>query len=92
MPDLSYANLQGANLEGANLDKANLEGANLDKANLHGAGLWKANLEGATLLESRGLTREQIAKAIIDKATKLPDYLRFLISRPGKNPGGRLRG
>ena len=52
--DLSYANLDGANLRGANLgyanlDGANLRGANLGYANLRGANLRGANLDGANL-------------------------------------------
>jgi uncharacterized protein YjbI with pentapeptide repeats len=52
--DLSWANLQGANLlhtnlQGAHLGDANLQGANLLHTNLQGADLWDANLQGANL-------------------------------------------
>jgi hypothetical protein len=56
-PDLSSANLEGANLKGAYLFDANLDGANLSEANLKGAylfdaNLFKANLKGANLSEA----------------------------------------
>ncbi len=56
-PDLSTANLRGANLfkadlRGANLSKANLSEANLSLANLRGAILNRANLFGASLSEA----------------------------------------
>jgi uncharacterized protein YjbI with pentapeptide repeats len=56
-PDLSGANLHGANLReanlhGANLREANLHEANLTEANLHGANLRGANLHGANLLRA----------------------------------------
>ena len=47
--DLRGANLQGADLEGADLWRADLEGADLRGANLEGADLRRANLEGADL-------------------------------------------
>ena len=33
-------------------------------------------LEGADLRDVKGLTREQLATAITDETTKLPDYLK----------------
>jgi len=59
------------------LSAANLSGADLSKANLRGAYLNNANLQGADLTFSRWLTKEQIAKAKTDETTKLPDYLDF---------------
>ncbi len=47
VPDLSEANLGGADLLLANLDRANLAGANLSRAYLGGAHLDRANLSGA---------------------------------------------
>jgi hypothetical protein len=47
--DLSYADLEGANLYRADLTGANLSGANLIGANLTGAILYDANLTGANL-------------------------------------------
>ncbi len=75
--NLKRANLQKADLQEANLKVSDLQGANLNKANLQGADLWKADLRGATFVGSRGLTREQMADAIVDGATKLPEYIEF---------------
>ena len=46
-------------------------GLNFKNANLEGT-----NLKGADLSDARNLTREQLAKAIIDETTTLPAYLR----------------
>jgi uncharacterized protein YjbI with pentapeptide repeats len=48
-PDLSGADLSGANLRGADLSKANLRGADLSKANLDGANLSQSNSGAADL-------------------------------------------
>jgi uncharacterized protein YjbI with pentapeptide repeats len=48
-PDLSYADLKGANLSRYNLSDANLYSAKLDDANLRGANLSGANLSDANL-------------------------------------------
>jgi uncharacterized protein YjbI with pentapeptide repeats len=50
--DLSGANLSRADLSGANLSGADLSGANLSRADLSGANLMKANLSGANLVEA----------------------------------------
>ena len=57
-PDLSEANLSGAELSLANLIKASLIGADLSEANLRGANLFQAdlheaNLRGANLSEAK---------------------------------------
>jgi uncharacterized protein YjbI with pentapeptide repeats len=52
IPDLSKANLRGADLRRANLRKADLRGAILSKANLSRADLSGVNLSGAHLSES----------------------------------------
>ena len=49
LPDLSKANLQGAELQGADLENANLVGADLRGANLVDADLRGADLQGADL-------------------------------------------
>jgi uncharacterized protein YjbI with pentapeptide repeats len=51
-PDLSGAELGGANLLAADLTRADLTGADLTRANLTRAALVEANLSGATLIES----------------------------------------
>ena len=68
--DLSGTDWRGATLRGAPLEGATLQGAHLEGADLTGS-----HLEGADLWEVTGLTREQLADAIIDEKTRLPDYL-----------------
>ena len=76
--DLNGADLQGADFRDADLHGANLHGARLQRANLHGAGLrdadlQDANLTGAHLDRTRGLQAIQVARAVLDAKTKLPD-------------------
>jgi uncharacterized protein YjbI with pentapeptide repeats len=68
--DLSGADLERANLSYADATNANFRGANFRDANLEGT-----ILRGADLREAKNLTREQLAAAIIDETTALPDYL-----------------
>jgi uncharacterized protein YjbI with pentapeptide repeats len=81
--DLNRAVLRGANLNGgadlsgttiidADLRNANLTAADLTGANLRGADFGGANLDGANLRGARGLTKEQLAAAHLDRQTKLP--------------------
>lgn len=89
--DLREAHLEGAvlreaHLKEAKLDRAHLEGANLYEAHLEGANLGRAHLEGADLTGAKGLTEWQIRQAIIDKKTKLPDYLKHLEKSAGSKP------
>ncbi len=72
---LSKAILTGANLSRAGLYEANLREANLYEANLTGADLYGANLREANLVESQGLTQEQLEEALGDDNTKLPEGL-----------------
>ncbi len=79
--DLQGANLSSADLHGAYLWGANLANATLKGANLQDANLAAANLAGTDLRDARGLTRQQLAVATLDDATRLPDYLQgFLAS------------
>ncbi|GID93612.1 hypothetical protein Adi01nite_30240 [Amorphoplanes digitatis] len=78
--DLSLAELNDANLEKADLRGADLRGADLSRANLHGADLRGADLrkdsvtgEGTNLATAIGLTSQQLAGAIVDSTTVLPD-------------------
>ena len=57
MPISPHAKLRGADLLGANLEGANFTGA---------------KLQGADLVESEGLTQEQLKFACGDAETKLP--------------------
>ena len=69
--DWSNANLEGADFSRADCAYADFRGANFKDAILDNTNLRGANLEGAI-----NLTREQLAKAIADKTTILPEYLR----------------
>ena len=69
--DFSEANLEEADLSDADCTNALFRGANFKKAILDGTILRGADLTGAV-----NLTREQIAVAIIDEKTKLPDGFR----------------
>jgi uncharacterized protein YjbI with pentapeptide repeats len=78
--DLQGANLQntdlrGADLSGANLSGANLKGARLEQANLENSNLNNTNLSGTSLTTVKGLTAKQIATAVTDNATQLPENL-----------------
>ncbi len=83
---LKNANLEGANLEGANLRGANLRWANLKNANLKNTNLVRADLmqaelkdtllDGANLKMAEGLTPEQLAGAITNEKTILPEPLK----------------
>jgi Pentapeptide repeats (8 copies) len=68
--------LADANLEGANLSYADCQNAIFRRVNFKNANLEETNLKGADLSDARNLTREQLAKAIIDDTTTLPAYLR----------------
>ncbi|MDD7936749.1 pentapeptide repeat-containing protein [Actinomycetospora straminea] len=70
---LRWANLSRAALPAADLTHAGLIEANLTGANLYRANLTSASLERANLTEAKGVTRRQIASALGDIATLLPD-------------------
>lgn len=72
--DLSHADLAGADLSGAILNDATLAKANLDGAILKGA-----DLRGAL-----GLTRQQLANAVTDSTTRLPDDLAPHLTRQAR--------
>ena len=69
--DLSYTDLERANLTGADCTNAVFRGADFKDAILDGT-----ILRGADLTDARNLTREQLARAVIDETTILPAYLR----------------
>ena len=85
----AHANLTGANLEagdfeGASFEDADLLGATLGsgqfaKANFKGARLRGAQLQGTDLTQAINLTKDQVAGACGDRATRLPGGL---IARP----------
>jgi len=75
---LARADLTGAHLEGAKLNGAHLEGAMLNEAHLEGAWLAGAHLEGAELSGAdlskvAGLDPNELASAIGDETTTLPE-------------------
>ena len=78
---LTRANLIGADLTGASLTGADLSGALLDEAtilsgaDLNGADLRGAILFGVDLSETRFVSSEQLAVALIDGRTALPPGL-----------------
>jgi hypothetical protein len=84
---LERALLHGANLQGTFLWGTHLEGTKLRRVEMNGAIFGKTHMEGADLREATGLTWEQLADAIIDDKTKLPDYLKKQPPRP-KRPEG----
>lgn len=67
--------LDRAVLVNADLTKADLTGASIRDANLKGARLKKAILNGADLTGAMNLTLGQLAEAVIDDDTRLPDYI-----------------
>jgi uncharacterized protein YjbI with pentapeptide repeats len=64
--DFSYSRLRNADFRGANL-----EGACFFRADLTGVNFEGARLTGADLRNARGLTRQQLNKAILDHSTQL---------------------
>jgi uncharacterized protein YjbI with pentapeptide repeats len=80
-PDLSLADLAGADLRKANLSRAvlrgaNLSGADLSLSNLSGAALGLADLSGANLSGAEDLTQDQLEEANGDESTRLPSDLK----------------
>ncbi len=75
--DLTGASLQGANLSGARLHEAKFQSANLTGANLSEADLRSVDLRGADLREVKHTTINQIAQAIVDMRTRLPEGITF---------------
>lgn len=76
---LAGARLVGANLRGAYLIAADLHGADLRWADVIGADLRDADLRGADLSTALFLTQAQVASALGDASTRLPERL----ERPG---------
>jgi pentapeptide repeat protein len=78
--DLTASFLNFADLRGALLGDAQLQDAHLYRADLRGASLYDAALAGATLfganlLDTEGISAEQLAEALIDTNTVLPSEL-----------------
>jgi uncharacterized protein YjbI with pentapeptide repeats len=76
--NLSSATLQATDLTGADILSTNLQNALLLGSDLSGADVLNADftgatISGATLATTEHLTAEQIAPALVDSATTLPD-------------------
>jgi uncharacterized protein YjbI with pentapeptide repeats len=84
--DLTSAVLTRANLTRADLSFAIARGADFADAKLSGT-----ILRGTDLTEARNLTVEQLAEAVIDEDTKLPDYIdRAAVKRLQRAKRGKL--
>ncbi len=68
--DLSGASLRGADLSGADATNATFRSADFAGAVLRGT-----VLRGADLTDAKNLTIEQLAEAIVDDGTILPEYI-----------------
>ena len=73
--DLHGSDLRHARIDGADLFSADLSGADLRDASLESTFLKRANLCGADLSTAHGLTHKQIAEAVGDGRTRLPENL-----------------
>jgi len=72
---LRQTRLDSANLVGADLQEASLRLAVLRQANLLGAKMRDATLVGADLTGAQFMTRDQIASAVVDETTRMPEFL-----------------
>lgn len=80
--DLVGATLLRGSLKGADLTQADLRGVSLVETAMDGANLTRADLRGANLGGDvgflgpvTGLTKDQVASALTDETTRLPEYL-----------------
>lgn len=78
--DISGARVMRTSLRDANLTEANLSGADCSFVDFRGANFKNACLrgtilKGADLRGAKNLTREQLAEAVIDTSTRLPEGL-----------------
>ena len=78
--DLGEIYLHRPDLQSANLSLANLKNSHLYAANLADTNLNQANLKGADLRTVKNITCDQVMSAVIDKNTRLPDYIHLLES------------
>lgn len=90
---LEGAYLVGAHLEGANLAKAHLEGADLSWAQVEGTNITEAHLEGADLRRVIGLQPEQMASAMLNGKTRLPEGTHaWNLPQPARRDGATPKG
>jgi len=64
-------------MSGVDLQKAKLSSANLSGANLSGTDLRGVDLRGADLRGVKNITVKQLAPAIVDMRTRLPEGITF---------------
>lgn len=84
-------NLTDASLVGADLTRADMSYAIARGANFKGAKLFKTILRGTDLTNARNLTVPQLAEAIIDDATVLPEYIdRSAVKKAQRAKRGKL--
>ena len=76
--NLKGANLSGASLKGAQLSAADLRWTHLAGADFEGAELLETKLKGTDLSGSLNIDPEELATAILDEKTKIPDYLEVI--------------
>jgi len=83
--------LDRANLVGANLTRADMTGASARGADFRDAKLKKTILHGADLTDAKNLTIAQLAEALINDETRLPDYIdRGAVKRRQHAQSGKL--
>jgi uncharacterized protein YjbI with pentapeptide repeats len=83
--------LSDADLEGADLTRADMSNAIARGANFKGAKLRETVLRGTDLSGARNVTVQQLAEAIIDEKTVLPDYIdRAAVKRAQRASKGKL--
>ena len=73
--DFRYCRALKTNFTNAYLIESDFSGAFLEETYLYGTGFKRSRLLGTRMERALGLTKHQIESAIIDRETKLPDYL-----------------
>lgn len=73
--NLLHADLVGASFAGADLSGANLSRAEITDTDFEDANLTSVNFKGVDLRSAKGLTKKQIARAVTDEKTLLPENL-----------------
>ena len=82
MSDAQLINVEfnGANLSNANLSNADLERSSLNNTDLNNAYLYRSKLYMSNLTGVKGLTEEQLSRALLCR-TELPEEYKSLSSR-----------
>lgn len=84
-------NLDRASLRGADLSRADLTGATARDADFKGAVLEKTILKGVDMTGAKNLSVEQLAEAVIDENTRLPEYIdRAVLKQRMRTSRGKL--